>query len=395
DGAFVYMATRSDGGRAIRLATASGESELTSTSGHGEINGDALVYARDGALVGAHVDLTERRLTGRSVPLSLDVGVAENGRGFFASSPRVIVAAAATATVRSRQLAWYDLRGQRLRALTEPGDYWQVRLSPDDRTAAVTALDPLLRTLEVFAVPVDSPGRFERLSLSIGADSDPVWSPDGRRVIFRSIEAGGANLLARTVPPAGSAEQALVRSPLDETASDWMGNTVLFHAPGAATRLDLWTAILPAGTTAQITRNAFNERDARWSPDGRWIAYVSDESGRSEIYLAAWPDIDRLVRVSFAGGTRPAWGRTARDLFFMRGTQILRSDITPAAASSDGALQAATPIEVVSAPGLRDFAVAHRSDRLLVVAASTQAEDTRTTQVIDWASLIPPPPAPR
>lgn len=380
-GGFVYVATRMDGSRVIRLVREGQDSELTATSGHGTLVGDVLVYARDGALLAQRFDGEQRRLTGRTVAVAPAVGVSASGHGYFAAGQRLILSAAGAPA--SRELRWYDGSGVRQQAIAEPGDYWQVRLAPDDSQLAVTALDPLLHTLDVFIVPVATPRDATRLSLSIAADADPTWSPDGGRIAFNSAQGGTSRLLVRATP--GSATDApLAGAPPGAVASDWRGGQLLLHAPSPKTGLDLWLLDIGRQSARQITRGAFNERDARWSPDARQIAYVSDESGQPEIYVDAWPQGGSRVRVSFGGGERPQWA-PAGALLFMRGSQVMRTSGLRTGGGSPA------PQMVFEAPGLIDYAVAHRRAGFVVLTRA-QSQSAGAEAVTDWRSLIPAPP---
>jgi hypothetical protein len=185
---FVYVAVREDGRRLVRIggqdaATPDVPQDLPQTSAHAEAANGHLLYVRDGVLLAQAFDSAAGTVSGRSVALASQVGVSATGHGYFAVSPRLLLTA--PAATRRRELACYDLTGRRTGAAGDPGDYWQVRLSPDDSDAAVTTLDPLLRTLDVIVMPTSSRGAPEPLSLARSADSDPGGSGAGTPVLLR------------------------------------------------------------------------------------------------------------------------------------------------------------------------------------------------------------------
>jgi Tol biopolymer transport system component len=372
--AFVYVATVDDGRRTLRLVENGQERDLGTTSGHGQIVGDALLHVRDGVLLSQRLDPETRQPSGNATPVVLDVGVGTSGHGFFAASARLLIAA--PAAKRLRQLTWYALGSREGTATREPGDYWQVRLSPDDRYAAVTQLTPLLRTLDVVLMPMSETGNVEPVTRALAADSDPVWSPDALALVFRSLQDGRPHLYTRPAHDQDADDQIVRMSEIDETPTDWRGDRVLAHAPGTAGDFDLWTIVPSTGAREKAAGSRFNETDGRLSPDGRWIAYVSDESGQADIYATPWPRGAR-VRVSFAGGTRPRWGRDARSLFFMRGTRIMRADLS-------GSSTFTTAREVLEVPGVRDFDVAHRRDALIVLSPAPASSTPVPAVVVDW-----------
>jgi Tol biopolymer transport system component len=176
-----------------------------------------------------------------------------------------------------------------------------------------------------------------------------------------------------------AADVIVPMSSSDETPTDWRGDRLIVHAPGTKGDLDLWTVHERTGEREVIANSGFNETDARVSPDGRWLAYVSDESGQPDVYAAPWPRGPR-VRVSFAGGTRPRWSRDGRAVFFLRGMQIVRADLSGASFT--------TPREVMDVPGIRDFDLAHRRDAMLTLVPNTSSSSATTSVVIDWRSLM-------
>lgn len=374
---FVYVAVRADGRRVVRLHVASGDRDLAETTAHGQLIGDRLLYVRDGVLLLQRLDPKTQNVTGRSTVVAPEVGAAD-GHGFFAASTRVLVSAPAAA--RARELVWFEA-DRRMETIGDPGDYWQVRLSPNDVDAAVTFVEPQLRTLDVMVLPLARPGPREQLTTAVAADSDPVWSPDGTRVAFRSMQDGVPNLYARRVHMRDAQDEPLLKSELDETPSDWRGPLLLFSAPMKGGGSDLWQFDPQEREVTGIATTGFNESDGHWSPDGEWVAYVSDESGRPDIYAQPYPEGDR-IRVSFGGGTRPRWSRDGTALYFVRDEQIMRAEMQD---SESAPFAAAMP--VVAASGVRDFDVAHRSNRLLLLLPVPTRAEPLVSAVLDWESI--------
>jgi Tol biopolymer transport system component len=377
DGAFVYTATLNDGRRVVRLAQAGIERDLATTTGHGQLVDDTLLYLRDGVLLGQRLDKDSRQLSGRAVAVALSVGVDANGHGYFTASRRVLISAPGTS--RRYQLTWFALPGGAAMPTREPGDYWQVRLSSDDRFAALTQTTPLVRTLDVVLAPMSETGYIEPLTRAVAPDSDPVWSPDGRRLVFRSLQDGPPRLYMRDAHDQDAADMIVPMSRNSETPTDWRDRQIIVHAPGDRGDLDLWTVNENTGAREAIAKTGFNETDARRSPDGGWLAYVSDESGQPDVYAAPWPGGAR-VRVSFAGGTRPRWSGDGRAVFFLRGSQLLRADLSQSAFM--------TPRPVLDVPGIRDFDVAHRRDAVLALIPTASSVSANASLVVDWRSLV-------
>ena len=219
------------------------------------------------------------------------------------------------------------------------------------------------------------------VTLALAADSDPVWSPDGVRILFRSLQGGTPQLYTRI-----AGRQGVPISPvtsLTETSavpSDWRnGPGMLLTAATARGDTDLF--IRDDAGTRPVVSSRFNESDGRWSPDGRLLAYVSDEFGQPDVFVQPWPTGGR-VRVSSAGGHHPRWGRDGR-LYWLRGSEIVRSTV------SAEPLSVSAPAAVASAPGLRDFDVEHRGDRLLAILPAPTFSPGEIRALVDWQSAVP------
>jgi len=380
---FVYTAVRTDGTRVARIVHQGVEHELAPTSGHAQLIGDLLLYIRDGVLFAHRYDGAVGALVGRPTVVSTPVGVSPSARGLFAASPRLLLSA--PFAPRARTVTWLALDGKPPMTAGEPGDYWQARLSPDDRWIALTLTAPLLRTLDIAVVPSDGKGDIDRITRALAADSDPVWSPDGTRVLFRSFQQGPPRLFTHAVHQTEADDEAFLRSPVDDTPTDWKDDHVLLHAADARNGFDLWVYTPSKGTREAVVKTAFNETDGRWSPDGRWLAYVSDESGQPDIYVVSSAGQAR-VRASYGGGTHPRWGRDGRSLFLLRGTRIMRADIEPA--TTGATLRFATPRSIADVPGLRDYDVAHSRDALVALMPAIGPASPAVSAIVDWRSLV-------
>jgi dipeptidyl aminopeptidase/acylaminoacyl peptidase len=243
--------------------------------------------------------------------------------------------------------------------------------------------DPLLQTLDVFTIPVGG-GAPARVTRALAADTDPVWSPDGRRLAFRSAQEGQPQIYARRVSSTASTDDAIWRSPLDEVPSDWTPAHLIFHARSPASGFDIWA--LPPGAAAPRTlaRTGFSEVDGRVSPDGRLLAYASDEGGHFDIYVSSLDEPARRTRITTAGGTRPQWVSGGRGIVFRRGPEVLRITLTR---DSDG-LRSSTPVPVATVPGLRDLAVARHGRQFLAITPIDRVQPRHINVVIDWKTLL-------
>jgi dipeptidyl aminopeptidase/acylaminoacyl peptidase len=379
-GGFVYIAVRSDGRRVIRRRVNNASQDLSVTDGDARVAGSVLLHVRGGALLAQRLG-DDGTPAGRATALVTAAGTVD-GRALVAASARLLLVSPPAA--RARELVWIDADGTRGSTASDHGDYWQVRVAPDDRSAAVTLLEPQLRTLDVYTVPLQPGSVTMGVTLALAADSDPVWSPEGASILFRSLQGGAPRFYSRLAGRQGVPIEPVPATDPSTVPSDWRADAgVLAHAATARGDTDLFVLDRAAGTSRAVVTSRFNESDGHWSPDGRSLAYVSDEFGQPDVFVQPWPSGGR-VRVSSAGGSRPRWGRDSRSLFFLRGSELVRVALTL------DPLSVSAPAVVAPARGLRDFDAAHRSDRLLAILPAQTPPSIEIRALVDWQSALGP-----
>ena len=375
---FTYIAVRGDGRRVVRLRAGETDTDLGVTGTHAELLDRWLLLVRDATLLADYRD-DDGRMGGQDFPLALDVGATERGRGMFVASADVLLHA--PAGEHRRQITWLDLATGRAGTVGDVGDFWQIRVSPDDRSLAVTARDPLLGSLDVLNIPVDDQAAGLRLTTSIAADSDPVWSPDGRRIAVRSMQRGRPEVLVMPAALQAAADRpdsAPAAGTGGDVPTDWRAGEILVQRRGASGS-DL-VRVQTNGASRTVADSPFNETDGRWSPDGRWIAYVSDEPGQPEIYVHN--DHGDRQRVSQGGGTHPRWTRDSRALLFLRESMLMRAELGP------GGSRFGTPRRLVNFAGIRDFDLAHtRTDRIFTLMPVQPGRREAVSVILNWRSL--------
>lgn len=217
------------------------------------------------------------------------------------------------------QLTWFDRRGAVLHTFAERADYHHLWLSPDERRIAVERTDPATGRHTIWVVDVDR-GTTSRLVADASGAHQPVWSPDGSRVLFGSNRFGGLDLYTMRHDGAGT-ESLLLRSAdrVTQIPTDWSldGRLILYdvdhHGQG-----DLWTLPVSATESAgPFLETSANESQGQFSPDLKWVAYTSDESGAYEVYVRRYPGGEGKWRVSTSGGAQPRWRRDGRELFYL------------------------------------------------------------------------------
>jgi serine/threonine-protein kinase len=218
-----------------------------------------------------------------------------------------------------RRLVWVDRRGhvEPASALRKP--FSLPRISPDGTRVATWLQDDEV-SIWLLELAGDSLARLSR-----GMDDhSPVWSPDGKRIAFDSSRTGNYEIYLSSAD-APATETALTRRRRDHFVNAWLpdGRLVLTEH-SIRDGLDLWTIGEQDGAPAEpLLRTAFNESEPAFSADGRWIAYVSDETRRNEVYVRRFPFQGRRLQASREGGEEPVWSRSGHELYFRRGPEVL------------------------------------------------------------------------
>ena len=276
-----------------------------------------LVTVRDGALLAYPFDERNARLTGDPIQIADRLGGSSTQRAAFSiSNTGMLVYAGGTNEIH--RLSWFDRAGRETDPQLAPGNIATFRLSPDAKQLAVTRVDPERNTTDIWISDLDR-GASARFTLDPANDISPVWSVDGTRIVFRS-DRSGDNLLY-TKAASGGALDEQVTAYNASNPTDWSpdGKLVMFHQALTGTNSDLGLATLggDAKQPAFIVNNAFDEYDGRFAPGGTWIAYVSNESGRAEVYVQPFPVTGSKWIISSAGGTEPRWRRDGRELLYL------------------------------------------------------------------------------
>lgn len=277
-----------------------------------------LLYLRDTTLLAHALDPATLDPVGRATTLGTNVGRGPLGQIFATAARDVVIYGPPGTTLR--QLQWMTRDGQAVGSPSEPIDAWDLRIAPDGRRFVVTEVDRQLRTLDVFVRTSTQPAP-TRLSLSTDIDESGVWSPDGLRIAWAGqrrkvmIRGAGAVLPEQTIATFDTPVQVW----------DWSrdGRSLVIGRTHADTGADLWIQPPIEGATAQpYAIMPFNQTFGVFSPDGRSIAYASDESGQTDIYVDGYPKPGSRMRVTTAGGTEPRWSANGNELYFRRGSAI-------------------------------------------------------------------------
>jgi serine/threonine-protein kinase len=317
-----------------------------------------LLFTRSNALFAQTFDLDRLELTGEPVLVAQPILGTAAGRAGVSVSENGVLVRTGSAGFAGRTLVWVDREGREEPVPVPRRQYQFPRLSPDGTRAAVSTLD---EEQDLWAWDLRR-ATLTRLTFEPGVDSTPLWTPDGRRLVFASARAGGASsLYVQAADGTGSAirlTEGEYGSFATSIATD--GARVVFHGLTPERQSDLrmltmaplsqGSASAPVGgdPTSAVTpllETRFDERGGALSPDGRWLAYESNSSGRYEVYVRPFPNVgDGQWQLSTGGGVQALWAKDGRELFYVANDGTL---MTVPVTAGDGAWRVGTPTVVL------------------------------------------------
>jgi Tol biopolymer transport system component len=355
---------------------------LVGSDAHGVVVDDALLYASDSALVAQRVDFDKGALVGRTVLLGTSVGRGPQNELFASAAADVLVFG--TPSSGLRELRWFDRDGRVAGVLGEPMTAADVRLAPAANAVAVTRADPQMKTFDIWVYEGDRPLP-RRLSSSVDSDDSPAWSRDGARLAWVSGRRSVTTRAARAELP----EMPLHTFMNSVRVTDWSPDSQWIVVSESQPRSRSDILLLPSsgkGGARVYAQSPFNESQGVVSSDGRWLAYASDESGRFEIYVDAFPAPGRRARLTVGGGTAPRWSGTSRALYFSRGTEIHTVQLT-----LDGATAEALSSTRLFDAGaeIRAYDVTPDANRFLLNLPAGEGVAKPMTVIVNVGRLLP------
>jgi Tol biopolymer transport system component len=272
---------------------------------------------RDGALLAQPFDARQLKLTGEPIPVAEHVGQDSTfSQGNFSASHNGVLVYDGSVDRASKQLVWVDREGKQIRSLGKIGGWSQPGLSPDEKRVAVD-LDQPGGTREVWLYDVAG-GTGSRFTFDPADNTTPIWSPDGTQIVWGSNRNVTYDIYQKAANGAGR-DEMLYSSNNVKVATDWSrdGHYIIFYELSPKTKRDIW--VLPMTGDRKpwpFLQTDANEVGGKLSPDARWLAYASDESGRYEIYVQSFPAGGGKRQISTNGGTGPRWRGDGKELYY-------------------------------------------------------------------------------
>jgi Tol biopolymer transport system component len=389
---FVYSAGNAASGVAIRVASVdSNDSKVLLESPFNAVYAQGyLLFLRESTLMAQPFDTKRLAATADAVPVAEQIQTLANaGRGVFSVSENGSLIYRTGTTVGGAQLVWFDRSGKPIATLGDPGLIGTLHLSPNQKNVAVSIRDPVTHNQDIWIYDL-SRGLKTRFTSDQAEDRDLIWSPDGRTTVFSSNRKGHFDLFQK--PSNGAiSEELLYADSLDKQIRSWSpdGKFLLYSASVPKTKDETW--VLPMTGEQKpfpFAQTTFNVLYAQFSPDGRWVAYTSDESQRAEVYVAPFPGTGRKWQISTAGGSQAVWRGDGREIFYMAPDNQLMA----ASLNVKGDVPVVGAVQPLFGPvacaGGYCYAASSDGQRFLVRTESDQTRAEPLTLVLNWTDSL-------
>jgi eukaryotic-like serine/threonine-protein kinase len=349
-----------------------------------------------GVLMAQQFDAKSLQLMGEAKPIATDaLNVSATNLGEFSvSQTGVLTYAQGSSAAGLRELVWYDRNGKQVGTASPPGGYFTLDLSPDGKQVALTEQPPDQPDVDVWVYDL---ARGTNTRLTFGTvDVQPAWSPDGKMIAFLSIRGQSAyHLYEKASDGSGDVKTLLA----DDANEDWPvwspdGRHLVFTRFGkaAGNHQSIWALPLSGGGKpfAIVQNPQFDIDEPVVSPDGKWLAYVSSQSGQSEVYISPFLHGSGLWQVSTGGGDMPEWEPDGKELFYVSPDhKIMSAEISEqGSAIAIGKATALFTVNLAATPGGQTYAVGSGGQKFLAITSVEGTGPEAVTLVVNWPALL-------
>jgi serine/threonine protein kinase/Tol biopolymer transport system component len=350
-----------------------------------------LLFVRDGILMAQAFNPERLQLNGGAVVVVEQVDFDQDfALGMFSVSQTGVLVYSSAKSFQNTQLVWFDRTGKQIGTVGEPARYGDIRLSPDGKHVALLRSDTDSGKHDIWSIELTR-DIFSRLTLDPTGANSPLWSPDGSRIAFSSRTEGGAFSLYQKFASRMGEDELLLNWPKPILACDWSpdGRYILFRTQPREKGSPLWLVPLFGERKPEpFWPTDFDEENGRFSPDGRWIAYASNESGKFQIYVRSFPASSAAWQISNDGGGHPRWRRDGKELFYVSpDKKLMAVEVNESAGTFEvGLTKPLFEIGIVSEPSPSNYDVTADGQRFLV---NTNVEkNVPVTVVMNWTAKL-------
>jgi Tol biopolymer transport system component len=353
--------------------------------------GGHILFSHDRTLLAQSFDAKRLRLSGEAFPVAEQVQYFGNlGLGAFTASDNGILAYQAGDAGAISQLVWLDRAGKQLEVLGPPADYLRTRISRDGRRAAIDVRDAQTGQADIWIY--DFARRFStRFTFETADNVFPIWSGDDSRIVFESNRKGSDDLYQK-VSSGGNDEEFLAQESRLLVPTDFSsdGRFVAYNLIDARTKRgwDLGIYSVADKKTSLFLSTSANEANGRFSPDARWLAYASDESGRYEVYVQPFPGRGGRSQISTAGGGQPVWNRNGKEIFYASAdNKLMAVDVKTDSGFEASAPKALFDVRLKNATGWR-YDISPDGQRFLANQVIGEVKPNPITLMLNWAAEV-------
>ena len=311
-------------------------------------------------------------------------------RAVFAASDDGLLAAQTGTAVALSQLAWFDRKGKQLGVVGQPDVYGNVSIAPNERSVVVNKTDVVTQNTDIWTLDLQRDFA-KRITFDTSFSAAPVWSPDGGQVAFFSNRLRSSDVFVKNSNGAQEAKMILhdMHDDVDKVPSAWSRDgKYLLYTRGS----DLWLATFPEPKSIVFLKAPSVIRNGQFSPDERWVAYASNETGKWEVYVTSFPNPNGKWQVSSGGGEQPRWRGDGKELFYLSPDgRMMAVPVTSAGNFDAGAaavLFQATPRQPVSSRDIFVYDVSKDGGRFLVNTPVKQGQTTPMSVVLNWTAEL-------
>jgi Tol biopolymer transport system component len=383
----VRSGSTGDAGTKLRVGSLDGklDREIMASESNAIYADGHLLFTRNGFLVAQRFDPDALELLGEPAPLADRARVISGTScGLFDAAKTGILLFQAGSAVEGSQLTWVDLKGKEVGKLGEPAQHDDpVRISPDGTGVALAVFDPRVGTADVWIYDVRRNIK-TRFTTDTAVDNNPVWSPDGERIVFSSTRRGQVDLFMKSV--GGSQPEDLFFSGSgDNFANAWSpdGRFVLFSELISGGGWHLYA--IPAGSGGPPLKvlTVTTGFGTCFSPSGRWLAYDTSDSGNRDTFVIPFPGGGRKWQISTAGGFSPRW--VGSRVYYFNERSLLRTEVT----EHDSTITIGSEEVLFPVGDLQDFDVSPDEKRILLLQTLDEANKVPLSVILNWTRKLP------
>ena len=348
-----------------------------------------LLFHRESSLLARPFDAKRLRFKGEAFPLAERIHPPTTHKVAFSVSENGILAYQAGGEGGQSQLVWLNRGGKELEAVGAPVNYRTLRLSHDGHRVALV-VDDVQGNLDLWLYDL-ARRTSTRFTFDPANEGSPVWAPDDRRIAFFSNRKGAPDVYWKDAAGTGQDEPVLASS-FPKFPTDWSrdGRFLAFQAIGPKTGSDLWIFSVADRKASAYLQTEFTETSARFSPDGRFLAYVSNESGREEVYVQPFPGPGGKWQISTSGGAQPAWSSNGRELFYLAPpSKLMAVEVRVGEAFEAGIPRLLFETRLMGGP-FRRYDVSSDGQRFLVNRPIGAETHSPITLVVNWTAEVKP-----